>query len=54
MIGAGNPYMTVHTFEPTRFLLTLGSHEPVLRISDGDTVRTWCVMPPGMIATTNQ
>jgi amidase len=47
MIGAGNPHMTVHTFEPTRFHLTLGSHEPVLRISDGDTVTTWCVDAAG-------
>src|SRR5215469_12373313 len=35
--------MSVHTFEPRRFHLTLGSHEPVLRIADGDTVITWCV-----------
>jgi acetamidase/formamidase len=35
--------MTVHTFEPTLFHTTLGSHAPVLRIRDGDTVSTWCV-----------
>src|SRR5579884_3275076 len=35
--------MSSHTFEPTQFHLTLGSHAPVLRINDGDTVRTWCV-----------
>jgi acetamidase/formamidase len=35
--------MTVHTFEPTQFHLTLGSHEPVLHIKDGDTVITWTV-----------
>ena len=35
--------MSSYTFEPTTFHLTLGSHEPVLRIKDGDTVRTWCV-----------
>ena len=35
--------MAVHTFEPTRFHQTIGSHEPVLRIRDGDTVVTWCV-----------
>jgi amidase len=35
--------MTVHTFEPTLFHTTLGSHTPVLRIRDGDTVSTWCV-----------
>jgi len=35
--------MASHTFEPTRFHPTIGSHEPVLRIKDGDTVVTWCV-----------
>jgi len=32
-----------HTFEPTEFHVTMGSHEPVLRIADGDSVATWCV-----------
>jgi amidase len=32
-----------HTFEPTRFHVTIGSHEPVLRVADGDTIATWCV-----------
>jgi amidase len=32
-----------HEFEPTRFHVTLGSHEPVLRVADGDTIATWCV-----------
>jgi amidase len=32
-----------HTFEPTHFHVTIGSHAPVLRIGDGDTVATWCV-----------
>jgi len=32
-----------HDFEPTRFHVTIGSHEPVLRVVSGDTVRTWCV-----------
>ena len=32
--------MAVHRFDPTRFHNTLGSHEPVLRIADGDTVIT--------------
>ena len=32
-----------HEFEPTAFHVTIGSHEPVLRIADGDTVATWCV-----------
>jgi len=32
-----------HTFEPTHFHVTIGSHEPVLEIGDHDTVTTWCV-----------
>jgi acetamidase/formamidase len=32
-----------HEHEPTRFHVTIGSHEPVLRVADGDTIRTWCV-----------
>ncbi len=32
-----------HTFEPTHFHTTIGSHEPVLRVADGDTIETWCV-----------
>jgi amidase len=36
-----------HDFEPTVFHLTLGSHEPVLRVASGDTVRTWCVDSSG-------
>jgi amidase len=32
-----------HAFEPTHFHVTIGPHEPVLRIGDGDTVATWCV-----------
>ncbi len=35
--------MATHTFEPTHFHVTMGTHEPVLRIGDGDTVKTWCV-----------
>jgi acetamidase/formamidase len=30
--------MTMHFFAPDRFHTTLGPHEPVLRIADGDTV----------------
>ncbi len=30
--------MATHRFEPTHYHNTLGSHEPVLRIADGDTV----------------
>ena len=32
--------MAIHDFEPTTFHGTLGSHDPVLQIADGDTVRT--------------
>jgi amidase len=32
-----------HTFQPSEFHVTIGSHEPVLRIADGDSVATWCV-----------
>ncbi len=32
-----------HEFEPTTFHVTIGSHEPVLRVADGDTIATWCV-----------
>jgi amidase len=33
----------IHKFEPTSFHLSIGSHEPVLRVASGDTIRTWCV-----------
>jgi acetamidase/formamidase len=39
--------VATHDFEPTRFHVTLGSHEPVLRIASGDTVRTWTVDSSG-------
>jgi acetamidase/formamidase len=32
--------MTIHNFAPTRFYNTIGSHEAVLKIGDGDTVVT--------------
>jgi len=32
-----------HEFEPTHFHVTMGSHEPVLRVASGDTIATWCV-----------
>ena len=32
-----------HRFSPTKYHITLGSHEPVLRVSDGDTVVTTTV-----------
>jgi amidase len=34
---------TLHEFEPTRFHVTMGSHEPVLRVRSGDVIRTWTV-----------
>jgi acetamidase/formamidase len=37
----------IHDFEPTTFHLSLGSHEPALRVASGDTVRTWCVDSSG-------
>ena len=35
--------MATHRFEPSHYHVTIGSHEPVLRISDGDTVITTTV-----------
>jgi acetamidase/formamidase len=35
--------MAIHRFHPTGYHTTLGSHEPVLRIADGDTVITTTV-----------
>ena len=32
--------MTIHRFVPTRYHNTLGSHEPALRVADGDTIET--------------
>jgi amidase len=34
---------TLHEFEPTHFHVTIGSHEPVLRVRSGDVIRTWTV-----------
>src|SRR5580765_4619310 len=39
--------VATHEFEPTVFHRTLGSHDPVLRIASGDTVRTWTVDSSG-------
>jgi amidase len=39
--------MATHDFEPTHFHVTIGSHEPVLRVASGDTIRTWCVDAAG-------
>jgi amidase len=35
--------VATHDFEPTIFHVTIGSHEPVLHVASGDTIRTWCV-----------
>lgn len=42
--------MTTHHFSPTHYHITLGSHEPVLQIADGDTVLTTTVDANGMDA----
>ena len=39
--------MARHEFEPTHFHVTIGEHEPVLRLADGDTIATWCVDAAG-------
>jgi amidase len=39
--------MATHHFLPTRYHTTIGSHEPVLRIADGDTVVTSTVDASG-------
>ena len=33
----------IHELEPKTFHLSIGSHEPALRVASGDTIRTWCV-----------
>jgi amidase len=40
--------MTRHAFEPTEFHLTIGEHQPVLRVQPGDTVATSCVDAAGL------
>ncbi|MGB2876171.1 MAG: acetamidase/formamidase family protein [Gaiellaceae bacterium] len=46
--------MTVHDFEPTSFHVAIGSHEPVLRVKSGDTIRTSCVDATGADRTGEQ
>jgi amidase len=46
--------MATHSFEPTHYYVTMGSHEPVLKIADGDTVRTTTVDARGRDATDEQ
>jgi amidase len=43
--------MATHHFSPTHYHLTLGSHEPVLQIADGDTVITTTVDAMGCDAS---
>jgi amidase len=42
--------MSIHRFQPTHYHVTIGSHEPVLHIADGDTVITWTVDAVGQDA----
>ena len=35
--------MTTHTFKPDHWYNTIGSHPPVLRVADGDTIITTTV-----------
>src|SRR6266478_7722957 len=43
--------MTTHHFQPTHYHTTIGSHEPVLRIGDGDRVITTTVDAMGKDAS---
>jgi amidase len=43
--------MTTHHFTPSRYHTAIGSHEPVLRIADGDTVITTTVDAMGKDAS---
>jgi len=46
--------MTTHHFVPTKYYTTIGSHEPVLHIEDGDTVVTTTVDARGFDARRKQ
>ena len=46
--------MPRHVFEPTHFHVTIGEHEPVLHVGDGDTIATWCVDAGGYNADDEQ
>jgi acetamidase/formamidase len=46
--------MARHEFEPTRFHVTIGEHDPVLHVADGDTIATWCVDAGGYDAREEQ
>jgi amidase len=45
--------MTVHQFSPSVYYNTMGSHEPVLKIQDGDTVVTTTIDYSGMDSSGN-
>lgn len=45
--------MTIHQFSPTVYYNTIGSHEPVLKIQDGDTVVTTTIDYAGMDSNGN-
>jgi acetamidase/formamidase len=42
--------MARREFEPEHFHLTIGEHQPVLRVQPGDTIATWCVDARGFDA----
>jgi amidase len=46
--------MATHSFQPTHYHTAIGSHEPVLRIGDGDTVVTTTVDAMGKDASDTQ
>lgn len=46
--------MTRHRFEPARYYVSIGSHEPALTIAPGDTVTTTTVDSRGFDADDNQ
>ncbi len=46
--------MTIHTFQPTRYYTTMGSHDPALHIAPGDTVITTTVDAAGRDAGNEQ
>lgn len=46
--------MAIHRFEPTHYHTTIGAHEPVLRVADGDTIITTTVDAGGKNAAGEQ
>ena len=43
--------MATHRFQPTHYHRTMGTHEPVLHVADGDTIITTTVDAGGRDAT---